>query len=70
MPTWLHRTDAAGRANDRRREPAPGTSAAAALPMQAGCLPRVRHVVEFVSDRVERRRDDQGEDSGPRGARS
>jgi hypothetical protein len=53
----------------RRRKASPGTSAAAALTMQAMLQPGARHVVESVLDRAQWQREDEDEGDGPRGAR-
>ena len=68
MDRVLLRAEARGLIFYRRRKASPGTSATAALTLQAMFQPEARHVVEAVLDRAERP-EDQDEGHGLRGGR-
>jgi hypothetical protein len=70
MDRALLQAEARGWIFYRRRKASPGTSAAAALTLQAMLQPQARHVVASVIDRAEWQREDEDEGDGPRGARS
>lgn len=69
MDRVLLRAEARGWVFYRRRKASPGTSAAAALTMQAMLQPGARHVLESTLASANRRTEDEDESGRLRGGR-